>query len=83
GVLRAAIATERFQRESDTYPAKLDDLVPKFLTSVPLDPFDGQALRYYGEPDWFVVYSIGEDVRDDGGDPESDIALRGGNSGEE
>ena len=46
---------------------RLEELVPQFLPSVPLDPYDGQPLRYKRLPAGFVVYSIGADGRDDGG----------------
>lgn len=49
------------------FPDKLDDLVPTYIASVPLDPFtSGSPLRYriHSDP---VVYSVGEDGQDDGG----------------
>jgi hypothetical protein len=65
-----AIALRRFQLKNGNYPEKLSQLTPDFLASVPLDPVDGQPLRYRREQDgWFLLYSIGEDGKDDGGDP--------------
>jgi len=64
---RAAIAVERYRLKHDALPGKLDDLVGEFLDAVPLDPFDGKALRYERRGEGFVVYSIGEDRMDDGG----------------
>jgi hypothetical protein len=48
----------------------LNDLVPIFLSSVPADFMDGKPLRYKLRSDGdFLLYSVGEDGNDDGGDP--------------
>jgi hypothetical protein len=63
-----ALALERFKREYDQYPARLEDLVPEFLPSVPIDFMDGHPLRYNAHPDgWFELYSAGLNCIDDGG----------------
>ena len=65
----AALAVERFRREHGRPPAKLDDLVPAFVRAVPVDWMDGKPLRYRLNPDsTFTLWSIGEDLKDDGGD---------------
>jgi hypothetical protein len=65
-----AIALKRYQLKHGNYPPNLDSLVPEFVSSIPLDPVDGQALRYRRNADGtFLLYSIGEDGVDDGGDP--------------
>lgn len=65
-----AIALKRFQLKHGVYPEKLAELTPEFLPSVPLDPIDGQPLRYRRNADGsFTLYSIGENNRDDGGNP--------------
>jgi hypothetical protein len=46
-------------------PERLDQLVPDFLSAVPLDPFDGKPLRYRREGDGWVVWSVGSDMKDD------------------
>ncbi|MGA2854987.1 MAG: hypothetical protein ABSE90_12760, partial [Verrucomicrobiota bacterium] len=52
------------------YPADLNSLVPEFVTAVPLDLVDGQPLRYRRNADeTFLLYSVGENGKDDGGDP--------------
>lgn len=63
----AALAVQRYRLKTDKFPDKLADLVPAFLKSVPKDPFDGNELRYKKLEAGFVVYSIGEDMSDDGG----------------
>jgi hypothetical protein len=37
------------------------------LDTVPLDPFDGQPLRYEKKAAGYALYSIGPDLRDDSG----------------
>ena len=71
-----AIALKRFQLKHGNYPAQLSELAPEFLASVLLDPVDGQPLRYRLNSDGtFLLYSIGENGKDDGGNPalEKDI----------
>jgi hypothetical protein len=45
------------------------------MIHLPLDPFDGQPLRYKKLPKGYVVYSNGEDGKDDGGDEKKDITF--------
>ena len=67
---RVALAIERYRLASGRLPDALTDLVPTYLDAVPIDPFDGNELRYKKLVTGFVVYSIGEDLRDDGGTEE-------------
>ena len=64
---RVALAIERYRLSEGKLPDALTDLVPAYLDSVPKDPFDGNELRYKRLESGFVVYSIGEDLSDDGG----------------
>ncbi len=65
----AAIALMRFQRAHHQYPATLGELVPEYLPQVPTDFMDGKPLRYKLQADGnFLLYSVGEDGVDDGGD---------------
>ena len=62
-----AIAIERFRLANNRLPAGLEELAPKYLPSVPLDPFIGLPLHYRQLPKGYVVYSVDRDGRDDGG----------------
>lgn len=64
---QAALAAERYRIDTGSFPVKLDDLVPKYLDDVPLDPFDGRPLRYRLTSEQTCVYSVGDDFHDDGG----------------
>jgi len=65
-----AIALKRYQLKHGNYPPDLNSLVPEFVSAVPLDPVDGQPLRYKLNSDGtFLLYSVGENGVDDGGNP--------------
>jgi hypothetical protein len=48
-------------------PANLEELTPRYLPSVPIDPLSGVALRYVNDVARPRIYSVGEDGVDDGG----------------
>ena len=61
-------ALERHRLATGSYPKSLDDLVPKWLPAVPLDPMDGQPLRYRLNADGtFTLYGVGPNHADDNG----------------
>jgi competence protein ComGC len=63
-----AVAAERYRIRHQQWPAKLDDLVAAgLLKEVPIDPYNGERLRYKRRTDGVVVYSVGHDAVDDGG----------------
>jgi hypothetical protein len=65
---RVAFALERHRLATGRWPANLADLVPGQLASIPIDPMDGQPLRYKpGTNGTCLLYSVGPDGRDDGG----------------
>ena len=69
-VVVTAIALKRFQLKHGKLPETLDELVPEFLSSVPIDLYDGKPLRYHPNANGtYLLYSTGEDGKDDGGDP--------------
>lgn len=61
-----AIAAKRYQLKHGDLPADLQAL-SEFLTTAPIDPYDGQPLRLNRKDGEFVLYSVGQDGRDDGG----------------
>jgi hypothetical protein len=65
----AALALESFHRTSGRWPQTLAELTPDLLPTVPLDRFDGNPLRLRlknGKP---ILYSVGRNRNDDGGQP--------------
>ncbi len=65
----SALAVKRYQLRHAAYPPELAALVPEFLPSVPRDPVDGKPLRYQSIGKTFLLYSVGNDGVDNGGDP--------------
>jgi hypothetical protein len=77
---KVALAIEQWRNETNgNLPESLSLLVPKFLTEIPPDPFDGSPLRYRRHPIGYSVYSIGSDLKDDSGIG-SDRAPKGTNT---
>jgi hypothetical protein len=66
-VAQAGLSVESYRSEHGQLP----DAPPSNLT----DPFDGQPLRYKKLAKGYVVYSVGEDGKDDGGDEKKDITF--------
>ncbi|GMU34635.1 MAG: hypothetical protein HS101_10575 [Planctomycetia bacterium] len=64
----AALACERYRLANGEWPESLTDLVPHYLKAVPVDPFDDAPIRYAVTPEGISLWSIGEDLKDDGGD---------------
>jgi len=59
---------ERYRLAHGRYPETLDALVPAFLPKPLPDPMSGQPFHYRPTDDgWFLLYSVGENGRDDGG----------------
>lgn len=61
------LAIRWYESQFGELPAQLQDLVPEFLASVPVDPFLNQPLVYRREDGGFVLYGVGIDGVDDGG----------------
>ena len=71
-ILRTEVALWRYKAKYHHYPDTLTQLTPTYLSVVLDDPFGGavgKPLHYRVSPDGnhFVLYSVGTDMRDDGG----------------
>jgi hypothetical protein len=73
-----ALAVERYRIAHGHWPDSLNSLVPDFLAKVPLDPYDAKPLRYRRLKDGVVIYSIGPDETDDGGNLERENPTKPG-----
>ena len=49
----AVLACRSYRAKHGTLPASIDELVPEFLDEVPLDPYDGEKLRWNAEKGYF------------------------------
>jgi hypothetical protein len=64
---RIGLACRIFKSRTGEYPDDLDALVPDILSELPVDPFTGKPLVYRREGKGFIVYSLGSNLKDDGG----------------
>jgi hypothetical protein len=70
---RAGLGVERFRLAEGRLPETLEQLVPKFIEAVPIDPFDGKPLKFKRLEKGYTIYSVGEDGEDNGGIPKSKV----------
>lgn len=63
----ATIALARYHADHQQYPVNLAELLPDYLPALPIDPVDGQPLRYLLTPQGPILYSLGFDKDDDQG----------------
>jgi len=66
-LIAVELALRLHQAENGQPPARLSDLVPRYLSRVPTDPFTGKELIYRPQGTNWLLYSVGEDGKDDGG----------------
>jgi len=68
-----AIALKRYFLRHESYPEALEGLVPECIPELSCDPWSGMPFHYRLNADGtFLLYSVGEDGRDDGGDAAPD-----------
>jgi hypothetical protein len=73
-VTKTMFAMKAYKNDMGQLPPTLDVLVPKYLSSVPLDPYGGKPLKYSQEKK--LIYSIGSDMQDSGGNDSGNWLLR-------
>ncbi len=66
-VTMVALALRLYRKENGRYPENLQQLVPKYLPFVPVDPYDGKPIRYRKLEKGFKVWSVGGNRKDEGG----------------
>lgn len=66
------LAINAYHSEHGTYPDTLDILTPRFLDTVPLDPFTGSIPIYRKQDSGFLLYSVGPNLKDEGGKTKPD-----------
>ena len=65
-ILTTQVGLEIYRNKNRRYPQTLGQL-EGILDEIPLDPFTNEPLKYRRTKDGYVVYSVGEDLKDDGG----------------
>jgi hypothetical protein len=67
-LLLLSLALRAYKLERGSYPAKLADLSPSYLKTIPDDPFSNRKpFKYRLNGNSYTLYSIGPDLKDDGG----------------
>ena len=66
--LLAALATAR--NITGATPERLDELVPEYIDTLPVDPFSGTSFKYVVSSERVTLYSIGPDGEDEEGKEE-------------
>jgi hypothetical protein len=76
----AALAIRLYEVDHGQRLEALADLVPEYLPAVPLDLFAeaGRSVRYLPHATHPLVYSVGENGVDDGGDPKRENTITKG-----
>jgi hypothetical protein len=72
-LIQTFIALANFKNQNGGFPNSLNELVPEFIDKIPKDTFSGKDLRYL--PEKGIIYSVGADNVDNGGNPKSDIII--------
>ncbi len=62
-----AFALAAYQKDHGKYPERLTDLAPTYLPQVPKDLFSDQPLIYRRTAQGYLLYSVGPNGQDDGG----------------
>ena len=65
--LQLAFALAAYRADNGKYPATLDLLAPKYLAKIPSDLFNDKPLIYKPNATGYVLYSVGENGKDDNG----------------
>ncbi len=70
---QTVVALLRYKAEHGQFPQTLDQLVPQYLETVPLDPFGPGPLTYKRHEDDFILYSWGLNFEDHGGQHNKEV----------
>lgn len=64
---RASLAVEAYNNKFGIYPGKFSEVRPIGKLHIPNDPFTGKPLMYRPLKNGYVIYSLGENQKDNGG----------------
>jgi hypothetical protein len=77
GNAELAIALKIYKARHGNYPDNLSGLVPEITPELPEDPFSGKNHKYHRVGEGFIVYSVGDNWKDDGGIPAKEKHFKG------
>ena len=64
---RIGIACKIYKNMHGDFPEDLSELAPELLEKIPVDPFTGHPLIYKKQDSGIMIYSVGSNLKDDGG----------------
>jgi len=73
---RLAMALAAYKAQNEAFPAGLFELKGKYLPEIPSDIFSCGPLIYRRTDKGYLLYSVGEDMKDEGGAEPGDIAVK-------
>lgn len=73
---QVAFALSAWHAERGSYPDTLVELVPDYLAQVPPDLFANRPLIYLPGDSGYLLYSVGQNGKDDAGSPVDDIVVQ-------
>jgi hypothetical protein len=76
--VKTIVALKSYELDSGSLPDKLDELIPKYLSKLPVDPFNLSYLKYSKLNKW--VYSVGNNFLDGGGSADAYYIWHCGNN---
>jgi hypothetical protein len=71
--LALSVELELHRRSTGSFPEALADVSLTYLKELPVDPFSGRAFVYRRQGEGYVLYSVGENGKDDGGKMEKSL----------
>ncbi|HNS33521.1 MAG TPA: hypothetical protein PKN36_11215, partial [bacterium] len=74
---KIATALKIYWLAHEQYPENLAELEPDFIPELPPDPFTGKDYSYRKKDKGFIVYSVGQNLQDDGGVSPKEMARTG------
>jgi len=63
GLSDVALAATAYKGANSEYPTTLEELVPNYLSKIPLDPFDGEPLKFKLLNGGLDLHSVGPDQK--------------------
>jgi hypothetical protein len=66
-LLQTRFALDLFEQDRGRRPDRLDELVPDYLSQLPVDPYNDQTLKFVSSAGAYKLYSVGRDGKDNGG----------------
>ncbi|MBI9016729.1 MAG: hypothetical protein JEZ07_05645 [Phycisphaerae bacterium] len=74
-MVQMAAKMELYCLDKGRFPDTLELLTPGYISEIPVDLFSGAELKYVKLDDGYMLYSVGYDMTDDGGNEEDDIVF--------